>query len=114
MSACLPLTLPITMRSLTQRGEVANRILSVGSSQRAELLSALLEPPAPGQPCMRHLSSRGFLTITGEGMHGGNAEAGAGPCVRRAMCPHAANAGGKSNEEFSLTHPVPSTAMHPN
>ena len=52
----------------------------MGSSQRAELLSALLEPPAPGQPCMRHLSSRGFLTITGEGMHGGNAEVKAGPC----------------------------------
>ena len=89
MSACLPLTLPITMRSLTQRGEVANRILSVGSSQRAELLSALLEPPAPGEPCMRHLSSRGFLTITGEGTHAWRECGGSGwaMCAQRHVSP---------------------------
>jgi len=49
----------------TKRGEVANRVLSVGSTQRAQLLSQLLEPPAPGQPLFTRLSSRGFLTITG-------------------------------------------------
>jgi uridine phosphorylase len=49
-----------------QRGEVANRILSVGSTQRAQLLSQLLEPPSKGKPLFTRLSSRGFLTITGE------------------------------------------------
>ncbi|KAL6753071.1 nucleoside phosphorylase domain-containing protein [Haematococcus lacustris] len=49
----------------TKRGEVANRILSVGSTQRAQLLSQLLHPPAPGRPLFSHLSSRGFLTLTG-------------------------------------------------
>ena len=51
-----------------KRGEVANRILSVGSTQRAELLSKLLEPMSPGRPLFRHLSSRGFLTVSG--VHG--------------------------------------------
>ncbi len=49
-----------------QEGEVAPRLLSVGSVQRAEMLSQLLEPPAPGRPMFQRMSSRGFLTITGE------------------------------------------------
>ncbi|KAG1672222.1 hypothetical protein FOA52_002923 [Chlamydomonas sp. UWO 241] len=50
----------------TKRGQVANRILTVGSVARAEMLTKLLTPLAPG---MSHpltvLSSRGFLTSTG-------------------------------------------------
>lgn len=49
-----------------QKGEVAHRILSVGSSQRAQLISTLLEPLSPGEPLFQRLSSRGFLTITGK------------------------------------------------
>mmetsp|Transcript_11383 Transcript_11383/g.24464 ORF Transcript_11383/g.24464 Transcript_11383/m.24464 type:complete len:371 (-) Transcript_11383:889-2001(-) len=49
----------------TKKGEVANRVLSVGSTQRALLLSGLLEPPAPGKPLFQLTSSRGFVTITG-------------------------------------------------
>lgn len=48
-----------------QKGEVANRILSVGSEKRALLLSEYLQPPAPGRPLFIYESSRGFLTITG-------------------------------------------------
>eukprot|EP00955_Chlamydomonas_euryale_P081212 363544-Chlamydomonas_euryale.AAC.14 len=49
-----------------QRGQVSNRILTVGSVSRAEMLSKLLQPLAPGmtQP-LSVLSSRGFLTATG-------------------------------------------------
>jgi len=50
----------------TKRGQVSNRILTVGSVSRAEMLSKLLQPLAPGmtQP-LSVLSSRGFLTATG-------------------------------------------------
>lgn len=48
-----------------QKGEVANRILSVGSEKRALMLSEYLEPPAPNRPLFIYESSRGFLTITG-------------------------------------------------
>lgn len=50
----------------TKRGEVANRILSVGSEKRALMLAEYLEPPAPGRGLFMLESSRGFLTITGE------------------------------------------------
>ncbi len=49
-----------------QKGEVANRILSVGSEKRALMLSEYLEPPAPGRPLFVYESGRGFLTITGD------------------------------------------------
>ncbi|KAG2498251.1 hypothetical protein HYH03_004001 [Edaphochlamys debaryana] len=49
----------------TREGEVAPRILSVGSVARAQLLSSLLDPPAPGKQHFQRISSRGFLTITG-------------------------------------------------
>ncbi|GIL80023.1 hypothetical protein Vretimale_12853 [Volvox reticuliferus] len=49
----------------TKEGEVASRILSVGSVSRAQLLSNLLDPPTPGRPLFQRTSSRGFLTITG-------------------------------------------------
>ena len=65
-SACMSFIPQILYCAQPQRGEVANRILSVGSSQRAELLSQLLDPlPSAGAQLFRHLSSRGFLTITG-------------------------------------------------
>lgn len=50
----------------TKRGEVANRLLSVGSTDRAILLSQFLEPPRRGQPLLQRLSKRGFLTVTGK------------------------------------------------
>ncbi|GAB4817801.1 hypothetical protein N2152v2_004847 [Parachlorella kessleri] len=49
----------------TKKGEVANRILSVGSEKRALMLSEYLEPPAPGRPLFVYESGRGFLTISG-------------------------------------------------
>lgn len=49
----------------TRDGEVAPRILSVGSAQRAQLLAQLLEPLPARQPLFEKMSSRGFLTITG-------------------------------------------------
>ncbi|KXZ47755.1 hypothetical protein GPECTOR_33g637 [Gonium pectorale] len=49
----------------TKEGEVAPRILSVGSVGRAQLLSTLLDPPAAGKTLFHRTSSRGFLTITG-------------------------------------------------
>lgn len=49
----------------TKRGEVANRILSVGSEKRALMLAEYLEPAAPGRGLFMLESSRGFLTITG-------------------------------------------------
>ncbi|KAF8055740.1 purine nucleoside phosphorylase [Scenedesmus sp. PABB004] len=48
-----------------KRGEVANRILSVGSMDRALLVADQLQGGAPGAPLFQHLSGRGFLTITG-------------------------------------------------
>ncbi|KAL4426404.1 hypothetical protein ABPG77_004698 [Micractinium sp. CCAP 211/92] len=52
----------------TRRGEVANRILSVGSEKRALMLAEYLQPPAPGRGLFMLESSRGFLTITGRYM----------------------------------------------
>lgn len=49
----------------TRRGEVANRILSVGSEKRALMLAEYLQPAAPGRGLFMLESSRGFLTITG-------------------------------------------------
>lgn len=49
----------------TRRGEVANRVLSVGSEKRALMLAEYLQPPAPGRGLFMLESSRGFLTITG-------------------------------------------------
>ncbi len=52
----------------TCQGEVANRILSVGSQPRAVMLSQFLEPPSLSRPGLFMLESpRGFLTITGAG-----------------------------------------------
>lgn len=49
-----------------QRGDVAQRILGVGSLGRAKMLGTLLKPLA-GQDRVRSVeSSRGFLTITGQ------------------------------------------------
>eukprot|EP00879_Flechtneria_rotunda_P020628 GHRR01021707.1.p1 GENE.GHRR01021707.1~~GHRR01021707.1.p1 ORF type:complete len:312 (+),score=96.98 GHRR01021707.1:257-1192(+) len=48
-----------------KRGEVANRILSVGSMDRALTIADQLDGPEPGAPVFQHLSGRGFLTITG-------------------------------------------------
>jgi hypothetical protein len=49
----------------TRKGEVCNRILSVGSEKRALMLAEYLSPPAPGRDLFVLESSRGFLTITG-------------------------------------------------
>lgn len=51
----------------TQRGDVAPRILSVGSARRAYALSMLLHPLAGTGHSSPHIieSSRGFLTTTG-------------------------------------------------
>lgn len=46
-----------------QPGELANRILSVGSMDRALLIADNLDGPE-GQK-FQHLSGRGFLSITG-------------------------------------------------
>lgn len=46
-----------------KRGELANRILSVGSMDRALLIADNLEGPEGEK--FQHLSGRGFLTITG-------------------------------------------------
>lgn len=50
----------------TKEGEVANRILSVGSTKRAMLLSEMLEPMEGSQQLFEVESDRGFLTITGQ------------------------------------------------
>lgn len=52
-----------------KRGEVANRILSVGSMDRALLIADALDGPGPGGEPFQHMSGRGFLTITG--LHAG-------------------------------------------
>lgn len=49
----------------TKRGEVANKILSVGSTKRAMLLSQLLDHSDGGAHLLEIESDRGFLTITG-------------------------------------------------
>ena len=49
-----------------QAGEVANRVLSVGSTKRAILLSQLLDPPENAAQLLEIESDRGFLTITGD------------------------------------------------
>jgi len=48
-----------------RRGEVANRILSVGDTGRARLLSGLLEPTVTGGAIFETTSSRGFTVFTG-------------------------------------------------
>lgn len=49
----------------TKRGEVANRVLAVGSLGRARMLASLLSPlPGHSSLCVVE-SSRGFLTVTG-------------------------------------------------
>eukprot|EP00884_Botryococcus_braunii_P021187 jgi/Botrbrau1/7752/Bobra.0159s0181.1 len=48
----------------TKAGEVAPRILSVGSSKRARLLTRFLQCPGDSTTLFEHESSRGFLTIT--------------------------------------------------
>lgn len=53
----------------TKEGEVANRILSVGSTKRAMLLSEMLEPMENSSQLLEVESDRGFLTITGR-LHG--------------------------------------------
>ncbi|KAI8462564.1 MAG: nucleoside phosphorylase domain-containing protein [Monoraphidium minutum] len=54
-----------TLHLGTKRGEVANRVLSVGSMDRALMVAGMLDPPRPGAPLFQHLSGRGFLTVTG-------------------------------------------------
>lgn len=54
-----------TLHLGTKRGEVANRVLSVGSMDRALMIADMLEPPRPGARLFQHLSGRGFLTVTG-------------------------------------------------
>ena len=49
-----------------QAGEVANRILSVGSAKRAMLLSEMLLPLDNARQLLEVESDRGFLTITGD------------------------------------------------
>lgn len=49
----------------TKRGEVSNRVLSVGSAKRARLLAEFLEPCQEGEQLFVLESSRGFITITG-------------------------------------------------
>lgn len=49
----------------TKRGEVANRVLSVGSTDRAIMISKFLSPLQPGKPLFQLVSKRGFLTVTG-------------------------------------------------
>ncbi|KAF7724674.1 hypothetical protein EC973_000846 [Apophysomyces ossiformis] len=49
-----------------KRGEVANRILTVGDHVRAKAIAALLDSEEEaGHPTFTKLSQRGFLTITG-------------------------------------------------
>ncbi|KAK3240868.1 hypothetical protein CYMTET_49324 [Cymbomonas tetramitiformis] len=48
-----------------KRGEVTNRILSVGDSDRARRLAGLLDPPVEGGDLFHAESSRGFNVYTG-------------------------------------------------
>eukprot|EP00928_Gymnodinium_smaydae_P098075 TRINITY_DN9038_c0_g1_i3.p1 TRINITY_DN9038_c0_g1~~TRINITY_DN9038_c0_g1_i3.p1 ORF type:complete len:318 (-),score=70.52 TRINITY_DN9038_c0_g1_i3:211-1164(-) len=48
-----------------KEGELARRIVSVGSLSRAERLRELLDPPAAGAEPFEFTSSRGFTTFTG-------------------------------------------------
>lgn len=48
-----------------KRGEVANRILSVGDSDRARRIAGLLDPPVEGEEIFHAQSSRGFNVYTG-------------------------------------------------
>eukprot|EP00240_Pyramimonas_obovata_P005238 CAMPEP_0118933574 /NCGR_PEP_ID=MMETSP1169-20130426/12068_1 /TAXON_ID=36882 /ORGANISM="Pyramimonas obovata, Strain CCMP722" /LENGTH=415 /DNA_ID=CAMNT_0006876357 /DNA_START=95 /DNA_END=1342 /DNA_ORIENTATION=- len=48
-----------------KRGEVANRILSVGDTGRARMLSGLLEPAVAGGEVFETTSARGFTVFTG-------------------------------------------------
>ncbi len=58
---------PMMLRYLLmKRGEVANRILTVGSAKRAEMLAEkLLKPQENDGTLFRKLSSRGFVTLSG-------------------------------------------------
>jgi len=47
-------------------GELANRVVVVGSPARARLLAENLEPEEPGKPLFERESDRGFLTFTGK------------------------------------------------
>ena len=49
----------------TKRGEVSNRVLSVGDHNRARKLSAFLDPLPGTGGLFEHSSSRGFTTYTG-------------------------------------------------
>jgi hypothetical protein len=51
---------------VAQRGEVAPRIVSVGSAERADVLAGFLDPPSPGKPLFVLESHRGFETVTGK------------------------------------------------
>ena len=55
----------LTQEFAPQRGEVANKILSVGSTKRAMLLSEFLDHSEDGAHLLEVESDRGFLTITG-------------------------------------------------
>ena len=48
-----------------KKGEISNRILSVGDASRAELLSQFLRPFPNGDPVFNLVSSRGFSVTTG-------------------------------------------------
>ena len=56
----------VTSSCDSQEGEVASKILSVGSTKRAMLLSELLDPSQNGNRHLEIESDRGFLTITGD------------------------------------------------
>lgn len=55
----------VNLQHAVQAGEVAPRILLVGSTKRARLLAPLLRPPGSERDLFQVESSRGFLTITG-------------------------------------------------
>lgn len=59
------LVVSLTLEFPPQRGEVANKILSVGSTKRAMLLSEFLDHSEDGAHLLEVESDRGFLTITG-------------------------------------------------
>ena len=49
----------------SRKGEISNRILSVGDASRAQLLSQFLKPFPNGDPVFNMVSSRGFSVTTG-------------------------------------------------
>ena len=48
-----------------RKGEISNRMLSVGDASRAQLLSQFLKPFPNGDPVFNLVSSRGFSITTG-------------------------------------------------